>query len=167
MRSVRFHYNYALVQIRLQSRTDALRHTDLAQIAQKTGRFLLVRSSAPHSTEHLLTPPATYYFHCLTHSYKSTCNPQQSLKSIHNRRTRRAGEYHNPPQSLRNPSNLPTIGEHNGPEDIEQEYRRPEVAPRPEPFSDCVGIPDYPTVEPQWLSIHRFCRNLANHNTMS
>jgi hypothetical protein len=59
------------------------------------------------------------------------------------------------------------IGEHFVPENIEQEYRRIEVAPRHKPFSDCVGIPDYPTVEPQWLSIHRFCRNLANHNTMS
>ena len=53
---------------------------------------------SPTLTEHLLTPPATYYFHCLTHSYKSTCNPQQSMKSQHNRRTV-------------------------GPENIEQEYR--------------------------------------------
>ena len=48
--------------------------------------------------------------------------------------------WQNPPQSLRNPSNLPTIGEHNGPEIIEQEYRRLEVARWPKVFSDCVVI---------------------------
>ena len=74
------------------------RHTDLAQIAQKTGRLLLVRSSAPHlqniSWPHL--PPTT-----------STAWPIPTNQSA----------------ILNNPSNPNTIGEHDGPENIEQVYR--------------------------------------------
>ena len=74
------------------------RHTDLAQIAQKTGRLLLVRSSAPHlqniSWPHL--PPTT-----------STAWPIPT----------------NRPAILNNPSNPYTIGERDGPENIEQDYK--------------------------------------------
>ena len=66
-----------------------------------------------------------------------------------------------------NPSNLTAIGERVVPWNIELEYRRFEVAPWHVAFSDCVGIPEYPTARPQCLSIHRLCHNLANHNTMS
>ena len=92
-----------------------LRHTDLDQISSTEhdlgphteNRAVPTRPFfSPTLTEHLLTPPAADYSHCLTHSYKSTCNPQQSMKSQHNRRTV-------------------------GPEIIEQDNRQLEVAPWP------------------------------------
>ena len=74
------------------------RHTDLAQIAQKTGRLLLVRSSAPHlqKLSWPTLPPTT-----------STAWPIPT----------------NRPAILNNPSNPYTIGERDGPENIEQVYR--------------------------------------------
>ena len=91
------------------------RHTDLAQIAQKTGRLLLVRSSAPHlqniSWPHL--PPTT-----------STAWPIPT----------------NRPAILNNPSNPYTIGERDGPENIEQDYKGTRETCRPVVFSDCIRI---------------------------
>ena len=74
-----------------------LRHTDLDQISSTEhnlgphteNRAVPTRPFfSPTLTEHLLTPPAADYSHYLTQSYKATCNPQQSIKSKHNRRTK-------------------------------------------------------------------------------
>ena len=93
------------------SRTNALRHTDLAQIAQKTGRFLLVRYSAPHlqNISWPTLPPTT-----------STAWPIPT----------------NRPAILNNPSNPYTIGERDGPENIEQDYKGTRETCRPVVFSE-------------------------------